>query len=450
MDTTRRLFLATAAVSGAGLASAATPADAARTSQSILDGADFGLRPGRSSPQTKQLQRAMNAAVKQRKTLLLPGGVFFAAQLRIRGDVHLQGVPGSTRIIAANGKPLLRIDGGKRVRLDDIIFDGNHAAPIGDHALGLVQSVGIQTLQVERCEFVRSRRNGLSLKSCAGSIQSSRFAENRNAGVFSLDSDGLLISGNRIEDCSNNGILIWQSEKRHDGSIVTQNHIRRIGAKDGGSGQNGNGINIYRAANVTAAQNTISECTFSAVRCNAGDNVQITGNTCTDLGETALYVEFGFEGAVISNNVVDLAAIGIAITNLNVGGRLAACSGNVIRNITRTRVNDSSGIGIGADGDSAVTGNVIENAHGAGIALGWGPHLQNAIATGNMIKDCNVGVEATTADGAGKAIISNNIIAAPKAGGIFGMHWAKRVTDDLSRPGTATPANLSVSGNQVV
>ncbi len=450
MDTSRRLFLATAAVTSAGLTSAAQTADAAGRTGSVLDGLDFGLKPGSAKPQTTRLQRSIDTAIKQRKSLTLPGGTIFAANLRIRGDVHIIGVPGSTKIIAANGKPLLTIDGSKSVQISGVTFDGNNAAPAGDHGQGIVQAIRTADLHIERCEFIRSRGNGLNLTTCAGSILGSRFAENRNAGLFSRDSGGLLISGNRVEDCKNNGILIWQSKKAPDGSIVTQNHIRRIGATDGGSGQNGNGVNVYLAANVTVSQNTISECAFSAVRCNAGDNIQITGNTCTDLGETALYVEFGFEGAVVSNNLVDLAAIGVAITNLNVGGRLAACTGNVIRNITRTRVNDTSGTGIGADGDSSVTGNVIENAHGAGIALGWGPHLQNAIATGNMIKDCNVGVAATTADGAGKAIISNNIIAAPKAGGIFGMHWAKRATGDLARPGTTAPANLTVSGNQVV
>jgi len=54
----------------------------------------------------------------------------------------------------------------------------------------------------------------------------------------------------------------------------------------------------------------------------------ITGNTATDLGEVAIYSEFGFEGAVIANNTVDGAAIGIAVTNFNQGGRLAVVQGD--------------------------------------------------------------------------------------------------------------------------
>ena len=328
--------------------------------------------------------------------------------------------------------------------LDGITFDG------GNTAKGLVEASGVSDLRVERCSFLNSRRNGLVLRKCGGTVDGNRFSGCRDAGLFSNDSIGLTVTGNLVEDCKNNGILIWQSEKRADGSIVANNRIRRIGAKAGGTGQNGNGINIFRAGNVSASHNVISECAFSAVRCNAGDNVQIIGNNCSDLGETALYVEFGFEGAVVSNNIVDLAAIGIAITNLNVGGRLATCSGNLIRNITRTRVNDSSGIGIGVDGDSAVTGNVIENVSTTGIGMGWGKHLQNAMATGNVIRDCNIGIEASSAKGAGKAMIANNMISGARTGGVFGMHWEKVATEDLVRPEAVPPANLTVSGNQLV
>ena len=60
-------------------------------------------------------------------------------------------------------------------------------------------------------------------------------------------------------------------------------------------------------------------------RCAAtsASNLQIVGNTCTGLGECALYAEFGFEGAVIANNIVDGAALGVSVTNFNKGGRLA-------------------------------------------------------------------------------------------------------------------------------
>ena len=111
------------------------------------------------------------------------------------------------------------------------------------------------------------------------------------------------------------------------------NRIERIAAKSGGSGQNGNAINVFRAGSVMVSGNRIADCAFSAIRSNSGSNCQMIGNSCARLGEVALYAEFSFEGAVIANNLVDKAATGVAVTNFNEGGRLAVVQGNLIRNL---------------------------------------------------------------------------------------------------------------------
>src|SRR5204862_4191581 len=144
------------------------------------------------------------------------------------------------------------------------------------------------------------------------------------------------------------------------------NRIEDINNLAGGSGQYGNAINVFRAGNVMVRGNRISRAAYSAVRGNAASNIQITGNTATDLGEVAIYSEFGFEGAVIANNTIDGAALGVAVTNFNEGGRLAVVQGNLIRNLLPKRPagtdpGDSAGIGIGVEADAAVTGNTIEN-----------------------------------------------------------------------------------------
>ena len=98
------------------------------------------------------------------------------------------------------------------------------------------------------------------------------------------------------------------------------NRIANIDWRGGGNGQNGNGISIYLADDVIVSDNQISDCAFSAVRINGGKNCQIRGNSCSSLGETAIYAEFGFSGSVIADNVVDGAATGISITNLGDDG----------------------------------------------------------------------------------------------------------------------------------
>ena len=89
----------------------------------------------------------------------------------------------------------------------------------------------------------------------------------------------------------------------------------------------------------------------------------------------AIYCEFEFQGAVIADNVIDGAGSGISVTNFKEGGRLASVRGNVVRNC-RARIAgtapETEGFGIGVEADTAVAGNVIENAQTAGISAGWG------------------------------------------------------------------------------
>ena len=69
-----------------------------------------------------------------------------------------------------------------------------------------------------------------------------------------------------------------RASKRDDGTIIADNRIEETLARAGGSGQNGNAINVYRAANVIVRGNHIRKAAFSAVRGNAASNIQIVGN----------------------------------------------------------------------------------------------------------------------------------------------------------------------------
>ena len=256
-----------------------------------------------------------------------------------------------------------------------------------------------------------------------------------------------------MRGAGNNGILVWRTAKGDDGTLVVDNRIEDIAAKRGGSGQYGNAINVFRAGNVIVRGNRIARVAFSAVRGNAASNIQIAGNTATDCGEVALYSEFGFEGAVIANNTVDGAAIGISVTNFNEGGRLAVVQGNLIRNIKDKRPagtdpGDGAGIGIAVEADTAVTGNVIENAPVAGINVGWGPHMRDVSVVGNVVRTAGYGISVSVASGAGAALITGNLIAGATRGAIVGMQFAQAVTGDLTKE-PARYAQLQISGNRV-
>src|SRR5690606_26608693 len=144
-----------------------------------------------------------------------------------------------------------------------------------------------------------------ALRKVSGTVSDCKIHNMGEAGLMSLDAGGLTLAHNAVMDCGNNGIHVWRSAPGDDGSLILANCIARIGAKSGGSGQNGNGINVFRAGNVIASNNQITECIFSAIRGNAAGNIQMIGNACRTLGEVALYAEFAFEGGVIANNLID-------------------------------------------------------------------------------------------------------------------------------------------------
>ena len=255
-----------------------------------------------------------------------------------------------------------------------------------------------------------------------------------------------------MRGAGNGGILVHRSQQGDDGTLILDNRIEDIRNVAGGSGQFGNAINVFRAGNVIVRGNRIARAAFSAVRGNAASNIQITGNTATDMGEVAIYSEFGFEGAVIANNTVDGAALGIAVVNFNEGGRLAVVQGNLIRNLKGKRPagtdpNDGAGIGIAVEADAAVSGNVIEGAPSIGISVGWGAYMRDVSVTGNVVRNARHGIALSVSSGAGTAVVTGNLIAGAAKGAIVGMDFTRAVTDLEREP--ARYANLQVSSNRV-
>jgi uncharacterized secreted repeat protein (TIGR03808 family) len=166
----------------------------------------------------------------------------------------------------------------------------------------------------------------------------------------------------------------------------------------------------------------------------------------------AIYSEFGFEGAVIADNVIDGAGTGISVTNFKEGGRLATVRGNIVRNLRARQQgtpDEAVGVGIAVEADTAVTGNVIENAEIAGIGVGWGPYMRNVAVTGNVVRASGIAVVVSVVNGAGTAVISGNLLAGAKRGAIVGMEWHKAVTGDLALAGAERYPQLKISGNQV-
>ncbi len=453
----RAFLLGTVGIAGAVLAPRLAWGDDGRIEIADLRGTlgavEFNVEPGAIDDQSATLQLALDRAAAAGKPLFLPPGRYEVSNLTVPSRLKIIGVPGETRIVYTGGGHLLRAEGGSGISLDGIVLDGANRA-LGEYASGLLHLIGVGDLNLERCEIVGSAKTAIVLERCAGRVSRNRMSGARDAALWSVNASGLEVTDNLVADCGDGGILIHRWELGEDGSIVARNRIERIAAKSGGTGQFGNGINVFRAGSVMISDNHIADCAFTAIRSNSGSNVQITGNQCLRSGETAIYSEFAFEGALIASNVIDGGSIGISVANFNEGGRLAAVTGNLIRNLHNgapypDEMGLDFGIGISVEADTAVSANVIEGAPSVGLLIGWGPFVRDVAATGNVIRNGKVGIGVSVVEGAGTVAIASNLISGARDGAIRGMRWTEFVTDDLALTGTAGYPHLAISENRV-
>jgi len=454
MDVNRRHLMG---VSAAGVAGAlAMSPDAARaappTSALGRDATQYGVRPGSPDDQTRALQRAIDEAARAQAPLALPPGVYRTGMLRLQNGTQLVGVRGATRLIFSGGASMLQGEGAGSIGLSNITLDGG-GIPLPTRR-GLVHCLGGRDIRITDCEITRSGGNGIWFENCSGDVSGNIISKIAVTGFTSFDAQGLLVSRNTIVDTNDNGIEILRHAIGDDGTLVLDNRIEDIKAGPGGSGQYGNAINAFRAGNVIVRGNRIRNCDYSAVRGNSASNIQISGNSVSGVREVALYSEFAFEGAVIANNTVDGAALGVSVCNFNEGGRIAVVQGNIIRNLLPKRPigtapDDDAGIGIYVEADTSITGNVIENAPSFGIIAGWGKYLRDVVISGNVIRNAFVGIGVSVTSGAGTALVNNNMISQTPRGAVVGLDHARPITPDLSAEGAQRFPQVVVGTNAV-
>jgi uncharacterized secreted repeat protein (TIGR03808 family) len=454
MDVNRRHLIGASAAGVAGALAAAPDAARAAPLTSTLgrDATQYGVRPGSPDDQTRALQRAIDEAARAQAPLALPPGTYRTGLLRLQSGSHIVGVRGATKLVFNGGASMFQSQGAGHVGLNGITLDGGGIALPARR--GLVHCLGGADIRIIDCEIRGSGGAGIWFEEVSGDVSGNILTNPASTAFVSFDAQGLQVARNTIIGTNDNGIEILRNAIGDDGTQVVDNRIEDIKAGPGGSGQYGNAINAFRAGNVIVRGNRIRNCDYSAVRGNSASNIQIAGNSVSDVREVALYSEFAFEGAVIANNTVDGAAFGVSVCNFNEGGRLAVVQGNIIRNLLPKRPigtapDDDAGVGIYVEADCSVTGNVIENAPSFGIMAGWGKYLRDVVISGNVIRKALVGVGVSVTPGAGTALVDTNMISETPRGAVVGLDHARPVTPDLTAAGAQRFAQVVV-GNNVV
>ena len=446
----RRLVAAGMGISGVAAATASAVAATAqqRAPRAPATAADIDVRPDTGKDVTASLQDAIDRAAERRQPLTLAAGRYIVRGLKLRSGSRIVGAGPATVLQHAGGPALLSSDGASDITIEHLTAAGGFALDTGVRALIELRRAPRMTLRDIGVET--SPANGIMLERCGGVVTACRITGAAKAGIFSLDADGgLEISHNHLAGLGNNGILVWRSAKGDDGTIVAMNRIERIAARDGGTGENGNGINVFRAGSVLVTSNRIADCAFSAVRANSATDVQILANNIARMGEVAIFAEFAFEGALISGNLIDGAATGISVTNFDHGGRLAVVQGNLVRNLTLHRgPSDPGGYGIAVEADATITGNTIEGAPTAGMLIGWGRFCRDVVATGNVIRKSAGGITVTGDVQAGTVLLANNLISGASRGAIRAADHGRPYGEDLASAPPST-GRIRAIGNVV-
>jgi uncharacterized secreted repeat protein (TIGR03808 family) len=442
MDVNRRHLIG---ASAAGVAGAlAVPSNAAQaaplTSALGRDATQYGVRPGSPDDQTRVLQRAIDEAARAQVPLALPPGIYRTGLLRLQNGSQLVGVRGATKLVFNGGASVFQGEGAAHVGLTGITLDGGGIALPARR--GLVHCLGGADIRIVDCEISGSGGAGIWFEQVSGDVSGNIITDTASTAIVSFDAEGLLVARNTIRGTNDNGIEILRTAIGGDGTQVVDNRIEDIKAGPGGSGQYGNAINAFRAGNVIVRGNRIRNCDYSAVRGNSASNIQISGNSVSDVREVALYSEFAFEGAVIANNTVDGAAFGVSVCNFNEGGRLAVVQGNIIRNLLPKRPigtapDDDAGVGIYVEADSSVT------------MAGWGKYLRDVVISGNVIRKSFVGIGVSVTPGAGTALVNTNMISETPRGAVVGLDHARPVTADLSSEGAQRFTQVVIGNNAV-
>jgi uncharacterized secreted repeat protein (TIGR03808 family) len=452
MDAQRRWMMTAGLGAGAAVATSSVVDAGPRQPPPLsTDPSPIDLTADSPKDQSKVLQQAIDAHALAGQPLHLPPGTFQVRNVQLRPGSAVMGAARGTTLSLIDGGALLSADGSRNCSLDGITFDGRGLGVSGEDDAALLHFSKCTAIAITNCHVLNTNGDGVHFRQCTGRIQDCTFTAIRRAALRSTDAGGLIIAHNDITDCGDNGILIWRTQEGEDGTIVTANRIRNIRAQSGGSGQNGNGINVFRASNVSVTNNRISDCAYSAVRGNAASNFQVTSNSCSRLGEVAIYAEFGFEGAQISNNLIEAAATGISVTNFDQGGRLAVVTGNLIRDLHRREFEpvDKRGEGIGVEADTLVANNVIENAATCGLRIGWGTYRRDVLATQNMIRNAKIGIVISGDPATGQCLVSANLISNAHAGAIRLDYHGRLGKEDLSVTSETSKPGLTVSHNIV-
>lgn len=411
------------------------------------------------------LQTVFDYARSQNRPLFFQPGVYDSPTTTILPSngsgrpLFARAMPGSVVLRFNGGNTFLRIEGQNQVHFEGITFDGQNLA-LSDYASGRPALIAIannaQDVSFENCQVMNSPGIAAYIASSSGAVFRACYFGNHSVGIWSENAQ-IKALNNTLAGMGNNGIAIWRDTLTGDSSTITGNVINGVDTVAGGTGQNGNGISVFRAIGVSITDNKIFNTKYSAIRCNGGGLHNVSNNNIYNTREVAIFIEapgpgIDLTGCIVSNNSLDTVGCGILVGNsgqFNDGvSRSVIVEGNRISNITDNPIPDAGyyppstiGNGIVVEQDCVVSGNLIEGAARVGIMAGINTGARDLVVTGNLVRSVAIGIgvsnEAITNAGR-SVVVSGNIVRGASIGGIVPAVFTGTT---MNRVGTAEYGN---------
>ena len=303
---------------------------------------------------------------------------------------------------------------------DSLIIDGNKANNTLFNVADGITCTGKYS-SVVNCKVINPPDSGIMFSNAAfGICSGNEVSGARDAGIYSNgsegteDTEGMIITNNRIEDCVYPGIAVKRSGIDY---IVTNNTIISCGngitLTDFGVGTGGHPNNILIANNYLkdigyphrSASPAPAEVGITAQIC---DNVSISGNIIKNVSGVGINIDGSRKCCVTNNIVIGYTASPHTGTYGNTGILAidrssqtpvdCVISSNLVRDV------DGEGIYLRAIEYSSITNNIVKGAGEYGLRLFT--YADNNILMGNV-------VEGTTGD-----LLYNSALATNNAYGL--------------------------------
>lgn len=391
------------------------------------------------------LQSVFDYARNQGRPLFFQPGVYDAGPTTVLAangggkPLFVEALPGTVTFRFTGGATFLKVEGQSRVFFQSVTFDGQNLA-LSDYVFDRKAFIAVggnaKDVIFRDCNLLNSPGIGLYVCQSAEVEIRSCFIGLHSTGIWSENAK-ITAENNRIQNISNNGISIWRDTNTGDSSTIAGNSIIGIESAAGGTGQNGNGISVFRAIGVTMNDNKIFNTKYSAIRCNGGGSSNISNNNIYNTREVAIFVEApgagtDLTGSVVSGNHIDVCGCGIIVGNSGQFGdgvsRSVVVEGNRISNITDNPIPDPGyfppstiGNGIVVEQDCVVSGNLIDGAARVGIQAGINTACRDLVITGNLVRNAPIGVGVSNnavTEANRNVVVSGNIVRGANIGGV--------------------------------